>query len=242
MPAALEGVVSTCANFSGDNPEVMVIYNLKDDVLALSPTTEPSLETIKVYPPSAAGPLPSWDNLEIAAQNAVVSSQQHSEPGKWLLPVGGAALVFLNGTYQRLSVTVSMDPTASALSYAAQLLTGFVADNLRENVSVLDYGSSIVDCVNAAPRVWQTLAQGAAPVTTMVAALQKVQPCTSLAEQVQENRAEALAAVSANTAVETGTLETDLTSVAERAAAPSWESTMEELASVAADIAEITHG
>lgn len=114
VPPALQGLESTCANYSGTSPEVMVIYNLTNDVLAVSPANGTTPQIVP-HDPRPSGLLPSWDDLEILAQNAVVNSQQAREPpGTYLIPVGGAAVVFLEAPHSRPSRTARPWWTRSA--------------------------------------------------------------------------------------------------------------------------------
>ncbi len=218
VPPALRATVSMCANDAGTNPEVMVLYNLTNDVLDISAASGTS-PTIVPHAPSPAGLLPSWDDLEIYEQNTVVSTQQANvAQGTFLIPVGGEAVVFLDGSYPPLRVSVSVDQRVSRLSYGAQLLTGYVADNLLDKVSVLSYGSSIADCVNAAYNVWQNLRQHADTGATLASALQGYLLCKDLVDKVRENHAESPAAEHGDT------LTPDLEKVAETADASTWES------------------
>jgi hypothetical protein len=226
VPPALRATVSMCANYAGDNPEVMVLYNLTNDVLDISAASGTS-PAIVVHAPSSAGLLPSWDDLEIYDQNAVVSTQQaNMAQGTSLIPVGGEAVVSLDGSYPPLQVNVSVDQRVSRLSYGAQLLTGYVADNLLDKVSVLSYGSSIANCVNAAYNVWQDLTQHDDTGATLASVLQGYLLCRDLVDKVRENRAESLAAEHGDT------LTPDLEKVAETAGASTWESELADYQTV----------
>jgi hypothetical protein len=226
VPPALQATVSMCANDAGTSPEIMVLYNLTNDVLDISPANGTS-PTIVPHAPSSAGLLPSWDDLEIYAQNTVVNTQQAKlAPGTYLIPVGGEAVIFVDGSYPPLQVTVSVDQQVSRLSYGAQLLTGYVTDNLLDKVSVLAYGSSIAGCVNAAYNVWQNLTHNHGAGATVASALLGYLPCKDLVDKVRENRAESLAADHVDT------LTPDLEKVADDADASTWESDMADLQAV----------
>jgi hypothetical protein len=226
VPPVLRTTVSMCANYAGTNPEVMVLYNLTNDVLDISAASGTS-PTVVPHAPSPAGLLPSWDDLEIYDQNTVVSTQQaNMAQGTFLIPVGGEAVVFLDGSYPPLRVNVSVDQRVSRLSYGAQLLTGYVADNLLDKVSVLSYASSIADCVNAAYNVWQHLTQHDDTGATLASALQGYLLCKDLVDKVRENRAESHAAEHGNT------LTPDLEKVAETADASTWESELADYQTV----------
>src|ERR1700761_4993783 len=87
VPTALQSLESTCSNYAGDDPEVMVIYNLTDDVLDVS-AANGSTPVIEPKYPSSSGLLPSWDDLEIDEQNSVIQSQQsQTQQGTYLVPV-----------------------------------------------------------------------------------------------------------------------------------------------------------
>jgi hypothetical protein len=238
VPAALRSLESTCANPSGRRPEVMVIYNLTDDVLDVSPANGTS-PVIEPKYPAPSGLLPSWDDLEIDEQNSVVRHQQGWawRHGKYLVPVGGEALVFLDAAGPPLDVNVSVDAANSAKSYGAQLITGYVTDNLLDKVSALSYEASIADCVNGAQSLWQDLRQHAAAASTMLDALRTVPACQDLASKVREDRTEELAAASAGDA--TGdALKADISKVADTADADGWEAKIEELIEAGTEIVE----
>jgi hypothetical protein len=223
---ALETTVSVCANYAGTNPEVMVVYNLTDDVLDVSPANGTSPMIVPQYP-SSAGPLPSWDDLEVYEQNVAVKAQRGNvAPGTLLIPVGGEAVVFIDGSYPPLQVNVSVDQQASRVSYGAQLATGFVTDNLLDKISALSYASSIASCVNAAYNLWQNLRQNDDTGATLVSALEGYASCKDLMDKVRENRAESLAAEHGDD------LTPDLDKVAETADASTWETEMADLQEV----------
>ena len=219
LSAALQSIVSVCADHAGTSPEVMVVYNLTSDVLDISAASGTSPAIVR-YEPRSAGPLPSWDDLEIYTQNAVVNAQQQTMPqGPFLIPVGGEAQVSQDAAYPPLQVDVTVDQRVSRLSLGAQLLTGFATDNLLNKVSVLSYGPGIADCVNAAYTVWQSLTHNTNDIgATVVSALLGFEACKELGDKVRENRAEALAADHPDT------LTPDLEKVAETADASTWES------------------
>lgn len=237
VPSTLQSLESTCSNYAGDNPEVMVIYNLTDDVLDVSAASG-SAPVIEPKYPAPSGILPSWDDLEIDEQNSIIEHQQsQAQQGTYLVPVGGEALIYLNAAAPPLDVSVSMDAANSAVSYGAQLITGYVTDNLLDKISALSYAASIASCVNAAYSLWQDLSQRAPAGTTMLTALQTIPACQDLAKKVRENRAEELATASARDL--TGdALEPDINKVADTADAGSWESKIAHLTEVSAEIEE----
>jgi hypothetical protein len=236
VPSALQGLESTCANYPGNYPEVMVVYNLTNDVLAISPANGTTPQIVP-HGPRPSGLLPSWDDLEILAQNAVVSGQQaRAQPGTYLIPVGGEAVVWLDARYPPLDVNVSVDEQSSKLSYAAQLITGYVTDNLVDKVSALSYASSIIDCVNQAYSLWQNLTQGADAATTATTALQTITSCKALVDEVRKNREEALAAVSAADEFDNQVLRPNLEQVAKTADSGSWETEIAQREAVHADV------
>lgn len=237
VPPTLQSLESTCSNYAGDNPEVMVIYNLTDDVLDVSAASG-SAPVIEPKYPAPSGILPSWDDLEIDEQNSIIEHQQsQAQQGTYLVPVGGEALIYLNAAAPPLDVSVSMDAANSAVSYGAQLITGYVTDNLLDKISALSYAASIASCVNAAYSLWQDLSQRAPAGTTMLTALQTIPACQDLAKKVRENRAEELATASARDL--TGdALEPDINKVADTADAGSWESKIAHLTEVSAEIEE----
>ncbi len=237
VPPTLQSLESTCSNYAGDNPEVMVIYNLTDDVLDVSPASG-SAPVIEPKYPAPSGILPSWDDLEIDEQNSIIEHQQsQAQQGTYLVPVGGEALIYLNAAAPPLDVSVSVDTATSAVSYGAQLITGYVTDNLLDKISALSYAASIASCVNAAYSLWQDLSQRAPAATTMLTALQTIPACQDLAKKVRENRAEELATASARNL--TGdALKPDIDKVADTADAGSWESKIADLSEVSAEIEE----
>lgn len=238
VPPALQSLESTCSNYAGDDPEVMVVYNLTDDVLDVSPANGSSPVIVPHFP-VPSGLLPSWDDLEIDEQNSVVQHQQSQAPqGTYLIPVGGEALVYVNASAPPLDVSVSVDPGNSAVSYGAQLVTGYVIDNLLDKISALSYAASITSCVNAAYALWQNLSQRADAASTVLTALQTIPACQDLAKRVRENRAEALAAASAKDLAGDG-LEPDLAKVADTANASNWETRIANLAEANAEIGEL---
>jgi hypothetical protein len=238
VPAALQSVESTCSNYNGDNPEVMVIYNLTDDVLDISPANGTAPNIVPHFP-APSDLLPSWDDLEIEAQNEVVNTQQAQAPlGTYLIPVGGEAVIYVDAAFPPLDVYVQVDQNASALSYGTQLLTGYVTDNLVDKISVLSYLGSISDCANAAYSTLQNLNQQADAATTIITALQSYPACKELADKVHENSAETLATVKPT---DDHALKSDLDKVADTAEADTWETGIEDLLKAAADIVEVGH-
>ena len=237
VPSALQSLESTCSNYAGDDPEVMVIYNLTDDVLDVSPASG-SAPVIEPKYPAPSGILPSWDDLEIDEQNSVIQHQQsQAQQGTYLVPVGGEALIYLNAAAPPLDVSVSVDAANSAVSYGAQLITGYVTDNLLDKISALSYAESIASCVNAAYSLWQDFSQRAPAATTVLTALQTIPACKDLASKVRENRAEELATASARDL--TGdALKPDIEKVADTADAGSWETKIADLTEVSAEIEE----
>jgi hypothetical protein len=58
------------------------------------------------------GSLPSWDDLEIYTQNTVVNTQQaNMAQGTFLIPVGGEAVVFLDGECEIADLQTAHDIT-----------------------------------------------------------------------------------------------------------------------------------
>ena len=237
----ISSLVSACVSPAGYAPDEVVIYNLSDDVLDVGSAghSEPAL---RPYYPVSDDLLPAGDEIETYAQNAAV--QWLTPPqGMILLPVGGHIVATQDAPIQ---LTVQMDQYASAESYAAQLMSGYIVDNLIEVLpedSTLSYEASIADCVNGAHSLWQGLYQQppADAAATMQTALSTVPACRKLQAKVTTDHAEEVSAAAAENRLTTQALDEDLAKVADAADQAGWESELEKLATAAATIAEDAH-
>lgn len=211
-------LVSACINQADSEA---VIFNLTDFVLDVS-SANTTTTRIQPYNGSSPEPLPSTDAIEVYAQNSVVANLQ-PPANTALLPVGGSVVVW--GTPP--SVTVRVDGYASGVSYFAQLMTGYVADNLIEALpedSAAAYAVSIADCVNAADNLLYTAFNqeprpGAADL--MHAALQTIAACESLKRKLTTDHDEQVAAIDEEN-------RGDLSAVANAAGQQEWESKLQE--------------
>jgi hypothetical protein len=242
VPSSLASLVSVCVSPAGYTPDEMVIYNLSDDVLDVSSAQFGAQPVITPHYPSPDGPLPEPDDMEIYAQNAAVA---HLQPGNGttLLPVGGY-VVATQATPMLLNVRV--DFPASNTSYGAQLMTGYVVDNLVKALpedSAASYEVSIAECVNAAYSLWTTLNQQPDDTATnvMYQALQTVGPCQELQQKVAADKAEEIAVAAEADRLGSDGLHSDLAKVAETAGEDDWESGLEDVIKVAVRIAEEAH-
>jgi hypothetical protein len=211
-------LVSACVN-QVDNEAV--IFNLTDFVLDVS-SANATTTSIQAYNGSSPEPLPSTDAIEVNAQNSVVANLR-PPAGVVLLPVGG----FIVALGTPPSVTVKVDGYASGVSYFAQLMTGYVADNLVEALpedSAAAYAVSISNCVNAADDLlYKAFKQQPPPGATelMQAALQTIVECQDLKRKLTADHDEQIAAVDEKN-------RDDLSAVANTAGQEEWESKLEE--------------
>jgi hypothetical protein len=124
-------------------------------------------------------------------------------------------------------VTVKVDAYASGVSYFAQLMTGYVVDNLIEALpedSAAAYAVSIADCVNAADDfLYKAFQQQPPPgaADLMQAALQTIAECQNLKRKVTADHDEQIAAGAEEN-------RDDLSAVANAAGQKEWESKFEE--------------
>ena len=185
-------LVSACINHADSEA---VIFNLTDSVLDVS-SANTTTTSIQAYNGSSPEPLPSTDAIEVDAQNSVVAHLQRPV-GVVLLPVGGSVVAL--GTPP--SVTVKVDGYASSVSYFAQLMTGYVADNLVEALpedSAAAYAVSISECVNAAEDfLYKAFKQQPppGPADLMQSALQTIVECENLKRKLAADHDEQVAAV-----------------------------------------------
>jgi hypothetical protein len=211
-------LVSACVNQT-DNEAV--IFNLTDFVLDVS-SANTTTTSIQPYNGSSPEPLPSTDAIEVDAQNSVVADLRPPADAV-LLPVGGSVVV--SGTPP--SVTVKVDGYASGVSYFAQLMTGYVVDNLIEALpedSAAAYAVSISECVNAADNLlYEAFKQQPPPGATdlMQAALQTIAECQNLKRKLTADHDEQIAAIDKEN-------RDDLSAVANAAGQEEWESKFEE--------------
>jgi hypothetical protein len=211
-------LVSACVNQADTEA---VIFNLTDFVLDVR-SANTTTTSIKPYNGSSPEPLPSTDAIEVDAQNSVVANLQPPSDAV-LLPVGGFVVAL--GTPP--SVTVKVDGYASGVSYFAQLMTGYVADNLIEALpedSAAAYAISISECVNAADNfLYEAFKQQPPPGVTdlMQSALQTIAACQGLKRKLTADHDEQIAAVDEEN-------RDDLSAVANAAGQEEWESKFEE--------------
>lgn len=242
VAADISGLVSACVSPAAYAPTEMVIYNLSDDVLDVR-SANSSQPALRSYFPVPDNPLPSGDEIETYAQNE--SIRQLSPPeGTVLLPVGGHIIATQDAP---IYLTVQVDRYASAASYAAQLMTGYVVDNLTEALpedSALSYELSIAACVNGAHSLWQDLYQqpSADATGTMQTALTAIPACQDLQKKVTSDHAEEISLAAAGNRLTDQALAEDLAKVADTAGQAGWEAQLEDLAKVAATITEHVHG
>ena len=241
VAADIYGLVSACTNPPAYAPDVMVISNLSDDVLDIR-SANFSQPAFRAYYPASDNLLPAGDEIETYAQNASV--QQLAPPaGTILLPVGGHVIATQD---EPIQVTVQVDQYASAASYAAQLMSGYVVDNLTEQIpedSALSYELSVAGCVNAAHSLWEGLYQQPSgdATATMRTALSSIPACQDLQKKVTSDHAEELSVAAADNRLTGPELEQDLARVAEAADQVGWESHIDEVAKAAISIVEDAH-
>ena len=241
VAANLSGLVSACTNPPAYAPDVMVISNLSDFVLDIRSASS-SQPAFRAYYPASDNLLPSGDEIETYAQDASV--RQLAPPaGTILLPVGGHVIATQD---EPIQVSVQVDQYASATSYAAQLMSGYVVDNLTEQIpqdSALSYELSIADCVNAAHSLWQGLYQQPSgdAATTLRTALSTIPACQDLQQKVTSDHAEELSVAAAEHRLTAPVLDQDLARVAEVADQVGWESRIDDVAKAAIGIAEDAH-
>ena len=240
VAANISGLVSACINPPAYAPDVMVISNLSDFVLDIRSASF-SRRACAYYPVSD-NLLPSGDDIETYAQDASVR-QLAPQAGTILLPVGGHVIATQDEPVQ---VSVQVDQYASAASYAAQLMSGYVVDNLTEQIpedSALSYELSIADCVNAAHSLWPGLYQQPSgdATATLRTALSTIRACQDLQKKVTSDHAEELSAAAADHRLTAPVLDQDLARVAEAADQVGWESHIDDVAKTAISIVEDAH-
>lgn len=240
------GLYSACAAERGRAENIIDVYNLSDSVLDVTPTypgsTTPALfVTVDVQPPVPDTVVPSADTLVEETQNQVVSyAQQKAKLFTHLVPVGGS--VTLTSRLPAMNAAVGVDTAASEDSYAAQLLSGYVIDNLLEEFSdsTLAYTNDIADCVNNAAALWgslrtdQTNVQIAATINN---AFQAQQSCNELQEKLAADPNEAAHVLADLPKLREDTPD-DLAKVLGESADSNWK---EDLAKAAEDIAHDVH-
>jgi hypothetical protein len=238
VPASIAGLVSACVNRAIYAPYVIVIYNLSDDVLSIR-SANSNQPALRPYLPASANLLPSGTGIEIYTQNASV--RQLSEPtGTMLLPVGGRVVA----TQDRpIRLAVQVNKRASAASYAAQLMTGYVVDNLTRQIprsSALAYEASVASCVRLAHALWPRLYQqpAAEMAATLQTALAAVPACQDLQKKMTSDHAEELSAAAAAGRLTGQALAGDLAMVANEAGQAAWESHLNGLAQVPVTVAD----
>jgi hypothetical protein len=241
VAADISGLVSACTNPPGYAPDVMVISNLSDLVLDIR-SANFSQPAFRAYYPASDDLLPSGDEIETYAQDESVR-QLEQPAGTILLPVGGHVIATQDAPIQ---VTVQVDQYASAASYAAQLMSGYVVDNLTEQIpedSALSYELSIAGCVNSAHSLWQGLYQQppADATATLQTALSTIPACQDLQKKVTSDHAEELSVAAADNRLTGRALEQDLAKVAEAADLAGWESHIDDVAKAAISIVEDAH-
>jgi hypothetical protein len=239
-PAAVSGLVSVCVNPAAYAPDVMVIYNLSDDVLGIR-SASASQPALRAYYPAPASPLPPGDGIESYAQSAAVRGL--ASGGAVLLPVGGQVIATQDVP---IRLAVQVNRRASAASYAAQVMTGYVVDNLTRPIgsgSARSYQNSIADCVRQAPALWRGLYEGPAAdaAPAIRAALAAVPACRKLQDALTSDRAEALSVAATSGRLTAKVLQQDLATVASAAGQRGWESHLDGLAKSAVTIAEAAH-
>ncbi len=241
VAANISGLVSACTSPPAYGPDVMVISNLSDFVLDIRSASS-SQPALRAYYPASDNLLPSGEEIETYAQDASV--RQLAPPaGTILLPVGGHVIATQD---EPIQVSVQVDQYASAASYAAQLMSGYVVDNLTEQIpedSALSYELSIADCVNAAHTLWQGLYQQPSgdATATLRTALSTIPACQDLQRKVTSDHAEELSAAAADGRLSTPVLDQDLAAVAEAADQVGWESHLDDVAKAAISIVEDAH-
>lgn len=241
VAADISGLVSACINPAAYAPDVMVIYNLSDDVLSIR-SASASQPALRSYYPAWAGQLPSGAGIETYAQDESVRGL--SPPGGTvLLPVGGRVIATQDVPIQ---LTVQVNRHASADSFAAQVLTGYVVDNLTEQIpqsSARSYELGIAGCVSRAHSLWLSLSQRppAEAAATVQAALSTIPACQDLQKKILSDNAEELSIAAAAGRLSAHALRADLATVAGVAGQPGWESHLDGLTKASITIAETGH-
>jgi hypothetical protein len=234
-------LVSACVNQPAYAPDVMEIFNLSDDVLDIR-SANASQPALRAYYPASDDLLPSGDQIETFAQDEAVR-QLEPPAGTILLPVGGHVIATEDVS---IHLTVQVDRYASAASYAAQLMSGYVVDNLTEQIpedSALSYELSIAGCVNGAHSIWQGLYEqpSADATATLRTALSTIPACQELQKKLTSDHAEELSVAAADNRLTDRALDEDLARVTEAADQVGWESRIDEVAKAAISIAEDSH-
>jgi hypothetical protein len=235
--AGISGLVSACINPAAYAPDVMVIYNLSDDVLGIR-SASASQPALRPYYPASDSQLPSGTRIETYTQDESVRGLS-PRGGTVLLPVGGRVIATQDVPIQ---LAVQVDRQASADSYAAQVITGYVVDNLTGQIppaSALSYELGIAGCVSRAHALWHGLDERPpADAVTMQAALSTIPACQDLQKKVTSDHAEELSIAAAGGWLSAHALQADLARVADAAGQPSWESHLDGLPQVSVTIAE----
>jgi hypothetical protein len=224
------GYYSACSSPSGSQKPVLDIYNLSDGVLDVTPTYEPGFNDInKLATPAVSNPspdgLPDSDTLVEATQDQVVATAQSNGASLYpqLVPVGGSIrLTSPTGT----NAVVAVDVAVSEDSYAAQLLSSYVIDNLLEENedSVLAYSNSIAECVNDATSLWEELGKdqdNTQIAATIDDALETKKSCQELQEKLSADPDEAAHVVAGGKKLAEETPD-DLGSVLDKSANRGW--------------------
>jgi hypothetical protein len=241
VAAGISGLVSACVNPAAYAPDVMVIYNLSDDVLGIR-SASASQPALRPYYPASDSQLPSGARIETYTQDESVRGLS-PRGGTVLLPVGGRVIATQDVPIQ---LAVQVNRHASADSYAAQVITGYVVDNLTRQIpqaSALSYELGIAGCVSRAHALWHGLYERPPPdaAVTMQAALSTIPACQDLQKKVISDHAEQLSIAAAGGWLSAHALQADLARVAQAAGQPSWESHLDGLPQVSVTIAEAGH-
>lgn len=218
-----------------------MISNMSDDVLSIS-TASASQPALRAYYPVPGNHESSGTLIETNAQNEAVRGLAPPGGGV-LLPVGGQVIATQDVPI-RLAVQVNRQ--ASAASYAAQLVTGYVVDNLTKQIppaSAQSYEMGIAGCVRRAPALWRGLSERlpAAAAAALQATLTTVPACQDLQRKVTSDHAEALWAAAATGRLTANALREDLATVAHAAGVTGWESHLGGLPRRPVVIAEGAH-
>lgn len=240
VPSGMSGLVSACMNRPAYAPDVILISNLSDDVLEIR-SASASQPAFRAYYPLSGNRSPLADQIEIYAQVASIR-QLDPQAGTILLPVGGYVIATQDVPIQ---LTVQVDQYASAVSYAAQLMSGDVVDNLTEQIPAArarSYETGIAACVGGAQSRWPGLYQlpSATAPATLQAPLGTIPACLDLQKKITSNHAEVLSIAAAERRLTGRLLRGDLAMVAGAAGQASWESHLAEVAKVTASISEGT--
>jgi hypothetical protein len=182
VPAELSGYVSACESQAGDE---VVITNLSQDVFNVIPAGNAEVNLKSEQYDSSADLLPSEDELEAAAQSVAVDDLR--PPGDSVfLSVGGQVVATASQPFQ---VYVQYDPDASATSFAAGVMSGYVVESLIRALpedSVASYTASVANCVNAAFSLWNQLTSQQPPSakSLVLQALQTYAACGELQKKM----------------------------------------------------------